>query len=424
MTSISTLKQAEDALARYIPLAKEITGKDLTLERMAPLMNALDNPHRKLKIIHIAGTSGKTSTSYYTAALLHAAGKRVGLTVSPHVDSVAERIQLDMNPLDDSTFASVIDEVIKRITAAGVEPTYFELLVAAAYWYFAEAGVDYAVIETGLGGLQDATNIANNHDKICVITDIGMDHMHVLGHTVTEIARQKAGIIHPENLVLMYRQDDEITKVFQDRADEVGAELRLYDEHTLAAATKPPEDLPLYQARNWLLAVQVYEALHARGSLPEQSREALLQASEIVIPGRMEERAYDGTQIIMDGAHNEQKTEALVRSLMRKLPDERMPVLLSLKQGKEFAAVLPLLKPITSQLVITEFKGGQDLPAEAIDSSELAVAAKRFGFTDVLVVPEVSEAFDQITSQSPKRVLVTGSFYLLGQLRDMHKELQ
>jgi dihydrofolate synthase / folylpolyglutamate synthase len=143
--NIENLNQAERILAGYIPLVKKITGKDITLERMKPLMQALGNPQNNLKIIHIAGTSGKTSTAYYLANLLKIAGKKVGLTVSPHLDSITERVQIDLEPLGETEFCQAFGEFIDIIKPVEPEPTYFELLMAFAYWYFAKTGVDYVL---------------------------------------------------------------------------------------------------------------------------------------------------------------------------------------------------------------------------------------------------------------------------------------
>jgi dihydrofolate synthase/folylpolyglutamate synthase len=259
MQSITTLAEAEKVLAQYIPLSRKVTGKDITLARMGPLMNLLGNPQHKLTIIHIAGTSGKTSTTYYISALLIASGKKVGTTISPYIDTITERFQINLSPLEESEFALYLSTFLDIIDKAQLKPTYFELLIAFAYWYFVQVGVDYAVIETGLGGLQDSTNIADNPNKICVITDIGYDHMEILGHTIQEIAKQKAGIIHPHNVALMYHQSDAVIGEFQDWCGNVGAELHFHNQEELEERFIAPTvlgGLPLFQRRNFLLAFE------------------------------------------------------------------------------------------------------------------------------------------------------------------------
>ena len=425
MASIRTFDDIEETLSVYVPLSSQIIGRDITLGRMRPLMEALGNPQQRLKIVHIAGTSGKTSTAYYIASLLNKAGLKTGLTVSPHVDSVAERIQINLSPLNETEFAKALSEFLEIIKKAGIEPTYFELLVGLAYWYFEKINVDYAVIETGMGGLHDGTNIADNPDKLCLITDIGLDHMHVLGHTVPEIARQKAGIIHANNHVLMNRQPEEIMAVFEDWANNHSAKLTVTNEAAEEFTDSHNfQALPEFQRRNWILAYQAFSYLQKRDKLPELSQESIDASMQAHVPGRMDRVKIGGKTIIMDGAHNEQKTEALVKSFMGLFPDLKVPVLLGLKEGKEFKAVLPKLSSIASELIITEFQSRQDLPVKSITASQLKEAAEQAGFENVIAESDQDKAFEYFLSKINSVGLITGSFYLLGQLRDKHKELK
>lgn len=409
--------EAEALLAKYVPLMRQLTGRDITLERMRPLMTALSNPHERLKIIHLAGTSGKSSTAYYIANMLTLTGHKTGLTVSPHIDNIAERVQINMQPLRESAFTDALSDYTRIVETGGIEPTYFELLVGFAYWYFDKAGVDYAVVETGLGGMDDSTNIASRPDKICVITDIGLDHMHVLGRTVPEIARQKAGIIHSGNTVFMYQQADEIMEVIEERCTEVGAELRLVQDDTGAPAL---QSLPGFQRRNWTLAKAVFEYVRERDGLPAVNSAQSIHAQ---IPARMDIVRLGGKSLVMDGAHNEQKMRAFATSFKEKYPDKKVPVLLSLKRGKEAVAVLPLLKTITSTLFVTAYRSGEDMPIAAIGPEELNAAAKQFGFASIVTEPDIDKAYGQFISNVSELGVVTGSFYLIGQLRHNHPEL-
>lgn len=407
-------------LAAYVPQVRELLGKDLTLARMEPLLARLGNPERGLKIIHVAGTSGKTSTAYYIASLLKVAGKRVGLTVSPHLDSVRERVQIDLEPLPEAVFCQALGEFLDLIAEVEPKPTYFELLIAFVYWYFAKIGVDYAVIETGLGGSFDATNVAGNSSKICVITDIGLDHTHVLGDTLTEIAGQKAGIIHNGNQVFMHQQSPAVMGVFEKVTKERNAILNvLSDFENLSRGLFVPEfaKLPQYQQRNWLLAKASYDYIAEQNSLPSLNTVQLAQGMAIQVPGRMEVRALAGKTIVMDGAHNEQKMEAFVNSFKALYPGKKANVLLALKEGKEYKTVLPLIRPICNRLIVTSFKTAQDLPIISINPKVLAAAAKKLGFGIVQTEPDYVKAF-QLLLESPKNItIITGSFYLLSSLR-------
>lgn len=412
------ISEAEAALARYIPAVKEITGKDITLERMTPLMEALGNPQDKLRIIHVAGTSGKTSTSYYIAGLLMGGGRKVGLTVSPHIDSITERVQTNLVPLGEEIFCDELGEFIDVIEGVEPQPTYFELLIAYAYWYFAKVGVDYAVIETGLGGLYDATNIARRAEKVCVITDIGHDHTQLLGDTLEKIAAQKAGIIHKSDQVFMYRQAQEITKVFEERTQSVGASLTLLEQVGLVARYESPklEKLVSYQQRNWLLARQVCEFVARRDGfrIRTEDEESSLK---IHVPGRMDVRKLDDETVVLDGAHNEQKMTAFVEGFKQKFPGEKVAVLLSLKRGKEYRSVLPLLLPICERLIITTFDAVQDLPIPSMDAVTLAEAATEAGLGDVKTITDSREAYEELLRSPQKILVVTGSFFLVALAR-------
>lgn len=418
MRHIKTIAEAEELLAEYVPLQRTITGKQVTLERMRPLMAALGNPQQRLKIIHVAGTSGKTSTCYYIASLLMSTGRRVGLTVSPHIDTVRERLQIDLEPLSETEFISSLNEFMLQIEKSSIQPTYFELLVAFAYWYFDKSRVDYAVIETGLGGSHDGTNVADNADKVCVITDIGLDHMHVLGRTAAEISRQKAGIVHASNEVFIHAQPDEIMDEIEGRVEQVSARLHVAADVFDQASTG--NGLPDYQRRNWTLAKSVFDFIQQRDNLPAADTAKSMQT---VIPARMDTVKAGNKLLIMDGAHNEQKTQALVGSFAHMYPGVKADVVVSLKQGKEFMAVLPLLRPITKRLIVTAFSRAQDLPAAPIDPGELAAAAKRFGFEDVVTEPDPAQAYSLALAGDNSTVLITGSFYLIGQLRAEMGEL-
>lgn len=420
MTGISNIVEAEQVLAGYMPQVKELLGKDLTLTRMQPLMKLLGNPQDKLKIIHLAGTSGKTSTAYFIASLLTASGQKVGLTVSPHIDSVTERVQINLKPLPETEFCQALSEFLGLIENHTLNPTYFELLIAFAYWYFAKSGVDYAVIETGLGGLQDATNVAGREDKICVITDIGYDHMQVLGSSIEEIAAQKAGIIHPHNHVFMYQQAAEVKAVFEDQGKAQHAVFHTLEESEERSHMMIPDalkHLPAYQQRNWLLAYETYEFMVQRDKLPRPTWQDFLATLKVRIPGRMDIVKLGAKTVVMDGAHNAQKMQAFVSSFQSLYPGQKAAILLGMKSDKNYQDTLRLLKPICSQLIITAFEHQQDLPIEAADPETLAGAARRAGFEAITVEPDPLKAARLLLDSHSKLLIITGSFYLLSRIR-------
>ncbi len=415
---LQTLQDAELALRPYVPLVAQLTGGDTTLERIEPLMKLLGNPEQKLKIVHVAGTSGKTSTSYYVAGLLRAAGQTVGLTVSPHVDKISERVQINGQPLSDTDFCTELEQFLHIIEQAKQAPSYFELLYAFSMWVFERRRVDYAVIETGMGGLYDATNVARRADKVCVITDIGYDHMHILGNTLPEIAGQKIGIVHPGNVAITYRQSPEIMAVFTEWIEHHEAQLIVLEERALADDYgRTLDNLALYQQHNWLLARDVFLYVQARDGLPEIRYADEQQTQQIQVPARMEIIKRSGKTIVMDGAHNEQKMAAFIRSFRDRFPDERPAVLVALKTGKEYEKVSPLLAGLASQIVVTTFDTSQDLPAQSMNPEVFAESLQHSGATKVQIVPDQRLAYDTLMSLPEPVCIITGSFYLLSQLR-------
>lgn len=426
---IRTLEDVEGALAPYYDVAKEVIGRDITLERMDALMAHLGRPERRLKAVHIAGTSGKTSTTYYMAALLRAGGAKTGHTVSPHVDNVTERVQIDGEPLALDVFCRYLERFLPLIADAPFTPSWFEVLVAFALWVFVEEKVDYAVLETGLGGLQDGTNVAGRPDKVCIITDIGHDHMHILGDTLSAIAAQKAGIIHPGNTVVMYEQDESVmTAVRSYAARQHGAQVLAFRQELLDDTAHPAYDagLPLYQRRNWLLAYAAFRWIARRDGLVLPSADNLLASQRTYIPGRMETVRVDGKSVMLDGAHNGQKFAAFAASFQAAYPGQKVPVLFALKQGKEIAELAPILMSIASEVIVTTFTKTQDMPFISLSVTEVVpvLAAANTARIPVTAEPDQAKAYASFLDRLQDAGIITGSFFLINQLRELHPELQ
>lgn len=416
MKSIELL-EAEKILGRFVPAVKETSGKGLTLERMEPLLSALGNPEKKLKIIHVAGTSGKTSTCYFLAEILHKTGQKVGLTVSPHIDSVTERLQINLKPINDTVFLYKLKELVEIVDKHKLSPTYFELLTAMSFWYFERQKVDYAVIETGLGGLLDASNVAQEANKVCVITDIGFDHMNILGSTISDISAQKAGIIHEQNQVFMYEQLSEVMSQINLRIKQKNARLKAVEPKVNLS-----KNLADFQARNLNLALAAAVYVAERDGF-ELDWTTSANNIHIQVPARMEVKQIKGKTLIMDGAHNGQKMKAFVDSFQRIYSGKKATVLLSLKQDKEYHDVFGEIKKICNELIITSFAGWQDTPTNSIEADYLAEAAKKSGFINIRIEKNSQKAYQELLKVKNDTLVITGSFYLIAELRQHNPEL-
>lgn len=423
---MTTISEVYEALRPYDAVSKHTVGKHITLGRTERLMAHAGNPEQKLRVVHIAGTSGKTSTTYYIAALLTAAGCKVGSTVSPYVDTMNERIQINGQPMPEKQFAAYFGEFIELLRDAPEQPTRFEVLIAFAYWVFAKEKVDYAVVETGMGGLDDSTNVAARTDKLCVITDIGYDHMEHLGTTLGKIAYQKAGIIHDGNTALMYDQNSEImTVVRYCVSQQEDAELLTFEQDRLANAYHGnfPADMPEYQKRNWLLAFAAYKFLVKRDEIQDVSATKLQKTMKLQVPGRMDVRVLEGKTIIMDGAHNGQKMTAFWQSFAVQYPGVKPVVLLALKQGKEIADIVPLLQNHASEVIVTTFTKTQDLPLLSIGPSEIT-SVLQANRVKCRAIHSQKKAYETFLHHVQDVGVITGSFFLIAQLRETHKELR
>lgn len=410
MTKYSRVAEIEAELRHYV---RRDHKRPYSLANIRRFMEFLGNPQERYTTVHIAGTSGKSSTAYFTSALLHHAGYSVGLSVSPHIDSVKERAQINGTVLSDAAYCRAFSRFLPLVKRSGISLTYFEVLVSFAYWLFAEKNVTYAVMEVGLGGLLDGTNVIQRPDKVCIITDIGLDHTEVLGSTLPEIARQKAGIIQPLNNVHVQPQTKTVMSVLSSVCSQKGAKLHIVDQ--------PPSQLfkelglPLFQRRNLQLAVQgtnqALEELHKAPLLPR----VIAQAAAVHIPGRMEVLQKNGKQLVIDGSHNPQKIVALVAALREAYPTSKFAILCSIGANKRSYArsMLARLLPIATTIVLTRFSSIQDEMRVALEPEELAVMCRQLGYPCVCVEPNPKVALEQLLAGSEESILITGSYFLL-----------
>ncbi len=409
----TTIAEAEAYLLNYSP--EKQSGETYTLGRMRALMDRLGNPQDKVAAIHVAGTSGKTSTATYVQALLRVHGKTTGLTTSPHITSISERVQVNGAPLTDEAFTRYLEDFLHLITPWGIKPTYFELLTAFAFWVFHKERVDYMVIEVGLGGLLDATNVITSSSKVSVITPIGLDHTEVLGNTLTEIATQKAGIINDSSCVITCMQEPEVQQVITATADVRNAQISI-----VSTIYGDLSDAPLFQQENFALAREAvrYIASRDRFTLNDSiEADALIHNTP---PGRFEIFTVAGKTVILDGAHNPQKLEAFNRSLRNRYegPFAWLVGFIAAPESKIESCVHDIVNE-TDRFIVTEFSVGQDIKGRrSVDAATLGATFKASG-VDARAIADCREALGELLALEQRTVVVTGSLYLVALLRQI-----
>ncbi|MCW2544596.1 MAG: FolC bifunctional protein [Frankiales bacterium] len=411
------------------------------LERIRLLCDLMGSPQQAFPSIHLTGTNGKTSTARMIDALVRGFGLRPGRYTSPHLSSVTERITIDGDPLSEERFAEVFDEVMPFVelvdTRNPVPMTFFEVLTGMAFAAFADAPVDVGVLEVGLGGLWDATNVVNA--ATCVVLPVGLDHVPLLGTTLTEIATEKAGIIHEGATVLLAAQQPEAAEVLLHRCAEVGAtvareglEFGVISRQTavggqlltLQGLAGVYEDvfLPLHglhQAANAAAALAAVEAFlgGGQGSLdPDAVRQGFADVSS---PGRLEVVRNSPT-VLIDAAHNPHGITATVAALTDAFSFTYLAAVVACLADKDVRTMLEILEPAVSAIVVTESTSPRRMPVE-----ELRVLAEEiFGEDRVLAEDRLDDALDTAmgladgeSAYGISGVLVTGSVVTAGEAR-------
>lgn len=407
----NSLQDIENAFLQFVPKVTSVR-RVYTLDTINELLQFLGNPQDELKIIHVAGTSGKTSTSYFMRALFQQAGMKTGLTVSPHITSIKERVQVNGDVLSNEVYIEYARRFFSAVQQSGIRPSFFEATMAFAYWVFREEKVDYAVIETGMGGLLDGSNVANRADKIVVITDIGLDHTEVLGHTISEIASQKAGIIHEGNTAFVISQSAEAISSIREYASLQNAKIEIVKPLTNVS------DLPLFQQRNWSVARVAFEYVSRRDYLISLNDEQIKFAMKQTPPGRLEIRYIADKTIILDGAHNPQKLAALSDALKDVKMHERLVIANFVKApSHKIHDNVKALQQITESLIIPEFMVVQDIGKKSLPAHEVARYVGEVDMKNIVVEKDLEKALKRALDSAYSTIIITGSLYLVSQVR-------
>lgn len=395
------------------------------LYRMEAILEALGNPERELKSIHIAGTNGKGSTAAMVTVFAKAHGLRVGTFTSPHMDSIRERIQLDGVPLREESFwqaASVVREVERCLFEEWGAFNYFEILTAMMFVVFQQAAVDLAIIEVGIGGLLDNTNVS--HPLVSVITTIGLDHQDLLGSTLKEITAQKAGIIKAGQQVVVGPVTRECMDVISGVASEKGAMVQVFgesfslveDSYQDGALTIPLEQLALkgaFQKENATVAIRAFRAWMEETGRSMQTK--LVESALPVVswPGRMEV-LLDTPLIIIDGAHNIPAIERLVQNMTAHIGQKQTLLFSALTRKDSKQMLLRLQEALPDvNIILTSFHPSRGLSIARSDV-EMVLDSSQISFEESF--EDVIERF-ACSIDDKSELWVTGSLYFIAEVR-------
>jgi dihydrofolate synthase/folylpolyglutamate synthase len=402
----------------------ELFGMRFGLDRMHRMMTVLGSPERNFETIHVVGTNGKSSTTRMIAAILERHGLRTGCYLSPHLVSYTERVQVAERDIETHAFAAAIAQAawaaerVNRTLAEDDHVTQFELLTAAAFWELARRGAQVVVVEAGLGGRYDATNVIDS--TVAVLTNVGLEHTRWLGPTLTDIATEKLAVLGRDStLALGARAQPEVLAVARTVAKEQSAELLIADDE--------PGELELgargsFQRANFALARLAAESYLRRAQVPVSEEAVRMAASATSVPGRMQVVARDPLTVL-DGAHNPAAVAAVVESLPELLGGRALALVLGVLEDKDAAAMLAALVPLCERAWFTAPPSQR-----ALSPATLLSLARQLGFEQAKSVPQPAQALAAAQSWAQARergaaVLVTGSVYLVGDLLAHAREL-
>lgn len=406
------------------------------LKRMEWLLKELGHPEKNIPTIHVAGTNGKGSTISYMLHMLKEANYNVGTFTSPYIETFNERISVNGEPISDGDMLNLVNEIKPYVDKIGETelggPTEFEIITTMMFLYFGKLNQpDILLLETGLGGRLDSTNIIN--PLLSIITNVGYDHMNILGNTITEIASEKAGIIKQNVPVLTAVEKDEALQVINNKAKQLGAEILSVGSeiHILEHSTNEQgemftvktdsylfENLKIqmrgqHQTKNAALAVSALHFLRKHNKLTVSDDQIYKGLFKAMWKGRFEQ-VKNNPVIIVDGAHNHEGIESLIETVTRHYPDKQVHILFSALKDKEYEEMIDRLSSIAATMHFTTF----DFPR--------AEAAEKLYFACKLVEKSYSESWKEMLDkllqlyqgEKDDVIIVTGSLYFISEVRN------
>lgn len=436
-----TVREAVDWLVRYIPLAGIKPG----LERMEKLMDLLDNPHRRLKFIHVAGTNGKGSVCAYLTEVIRQCGYDVGTFTSPYIESYNERIRINGQNISDEDLLQVINKikpVVDQVAEEYGQPSMFEISTVAAIEYFArEACPDFVVWETGLGGRLDSTNIVT--PLVSVITNIGHDHMDYLGDTLEQISAEKAGIIKSGVPVVSAVKQPEVVEVIERTAKEKSSKLYLLGREFRYDTVSSKEDeqtfhfqdlfrnIPeikislngTHQIENAAVAIMTLEVLRQYYALIVDDEDLFLAMKRTQWAGRLEMVSSE-PRILIDGAHNPEGAESLAKALKETYSYKNLHFVMGMLDNKNHSGYFRHILPIVNTLILTEPDWHKKASAESLAGLAGSILQEYGrGDVEVIVEPDWKVALERVKGLTVEDDLtvVSGTLYLIGDVRSWIK---
>jgi len=424
------------SLGRELAAPTQASAAKFNLENISILANSLGHPEKKYPSVHIAGTNGKGSTAAFLEPILRHAGYRTGLYTSPHLERINERIRINGEEIPDDAFAAVFSQIyskIEELLATGTlraHPTFFECVTAIAFEYFAQVAVEFAVFETGLGGRLDSTNVVT--PQVSIITRIDFDHENFLGHSLPEIAAEKAGIIKPGVPVVLAGQREEVLRVLLTRAHELDApvietsgtftiDAQQMIEGRVRAFVREvstgkefkiaPQLAGRFQLQNALNAVAAARVLKSTGvRISGSAIENGIAAA--IWPGRIE-RVHAHPDIYLDGAHNPSAARELAVFLRENFPNRKIIMVFGALRDKAVDEIAGILFPLAAEVIFTE-----PHTSRSISALQLAEIAGHHA-TRFTVIPDSAQALAAaLAIAAPTDIIcITGSLYLVGELR-------
>lgn len=412
------------------------------ISRAKAFFKILGDPQEEFKSIHIAGTSGKGSVNQILTALLVAHGKDIGSYTSPHIYDIRERFQLNGKLIDEKQFLRTVEDMRPFVDemAAGPEgaASFFEIANGLAFRLFSRSHVDYAVIETGLGGLYDSTNSISRSDKLSIITRLGYDHTEVLGDTLAEIAAQKAGIINYNSDVIALKPDsEEALKSIKTTSEQKSARLKIFDvndhvSHVVSGSRGSWFDYSdnniklnriklgiagRHQVENAAIALKALEFLSMRDGFDLQASSIQSALSNMHLPGRFELLPHCQRSLILDGAHNPQKMEALIRTL-KENTNQRVTWILAFKDDKDMARICGMIAPVAKDVIVTKYGFNPDSKLSQPADPSIVVANLQKHGVKTFEADSAKDALDKAVeeTQPGEKVVVAGSIYLVGEI--------